>query len=110
MFGNLFSPSQVLSVIADDIEKQRKYIISRYLMIYNGPKHSIEFLLNDEKEKLPLNEPALADGIKAYVSQHVEDGWELEYAIVAYNRTGDCTLGIHLKNADGEKKEEKLKI
>lgn len=109
MFG-LFSPKQVLGVLASEIEKQKGYTIHKFVMIYTAKDHSILFQLNDDPEKLPLNEPSLADGIKMYVGENVPEDWELEYALVFYNVNGVCHLGIHMINHEGEKRSEKISI
>lgn len=110
VWSNLFNPKQVLVIIANDIEKQTKIYITKYVMIYDSKRHLVSFRLNDEKNQRPLNEPALADGIRAYISTHVQDGFTLEYAFIFFHRNSECKLAIHLIDANGNKSNEEINL
>lgn len=101
---------QVLQVVADEIEKQRGYFISKYVMIYTAKEHALKFQLNDETEKLPLNEPALADGIKSYIETEIPAGYTLDFALIFFDREKGCQLTINIENPEGEKKSETIKL
>jgi hypothetical protein len=109
MFG-LFNPRQVLGVIATEIEKQKLIPIEKYVMIYDGKEHAVKFQLNDDPQKLPLDNPALADGIKMYVGENVPAGHILDYAILFYHKEQACTLGIHATGPEGQKFHEKIAL
>jgi len=108
MFGNY--ATQILGVIADEIEKQKGFYVEKYIMIYTAKNHAIEFKLNDTPERLPLDNPALADGIKTYIAANIPNGWELEFAFLFFNRNLSCEMSVHFVNDKVERKSEKTKL
>lgn len=109
--ASMFPPIAVLSILADEIEKQLKFEVKKYVMIYDGNKNKIEFKINDEDGRRPFDEPAFADAIKAYVEPHLKGNY-LTFAFIHYSRDSvKCGIDLHMTNPDtGDKINETIKL
>ncbi len=105
---------QVLGIIATEIETQLKRDIKKFLMIYDYKNHTVEFKIDDDDKRLPLNDTTtLADGLKAWIESNVslKSGISIQYAFILHEKGAGSKIDIHFINdSTGEKSTESVKV
>jgi len=110
--SSMFPPSAILQVIADQIEGQLKFEVTKFVMILDAVKNRLEFKINDEDSRRPLDQPEFMDAIKAYVEPNLKNGFEIQYVFVHYSKDGTKNaIDMHMINPNTQEKvNETMKL
>jgi len=88
---------QLLGVICAQLETTLKRDIEKYVMIFDCKNNTVEFKIDNDEKRIPYDEPALADGIRAYLESEVKTpNVKVLYGFIFYDKVKGARIDLHL--------------
>jgi len=103
--------SSVLQIVALEIEKQINKSIVNYTLYFDNVKKEVLISINSEKEKQPVSNPLLAQGMEMYIDQlGLPENITCNYLVIFWSELGDSTMSVYMTEKNtGEKIKETTK-
>lgn len=105
MFGNLISPNAAMSLLRAAIEKELKFKVPCYEMVFEPSKKSIKFFIpiDDKVRVYPYeNSAKLCAIVESMAKDHIKKGEQIDVLKLQHN---DKTViaDIYYQNSEGKK-------